>query len=306
MPSKTAAEKKPSVKHSFYGGRSVIEAKPWGDHFRFTVSVGGEVARSGVLSATGITKMLDKSQALLPWAVGLVGSHVTSTFQSRDAQTFTKDEIFLVVAEAILKPEEAKVAGGKTGDVIHDFAHDFARAQMNGTDNPKLPDLSEMPVEEREKSLKGIGAFLEWFNTRDVEFLALEKLVYYNSSLAGDTREGEGVIEYLGIMDCLARVDGEILVLDYKTGKRVYTDQRYQLSGYFKAWNSNSDNVGMQAGGSAVLSFSKETGDLTICPISRIESLEDYDAFRGLYFVARREKKIEADRARESKEAKAK
>lgn len=292
MPTTKKAPARPSVFHSFYGGQVTIEAKPWGDHYRFTVN-----KRSGILSATGVTKYLDKSQALLPWAVGLVGSHVTKSFEARTGISFSKDEIYLVVAEAILKPEEAKVAGGKTGDVIHDYAHAFAKAVMSESTLPELPNLEHLvDKEEREKALNGINAFLDWYNTHDVEFLEMEKVVYYNSLLAGDTKEGEEVIEFLGILDCLARVNSEILVLDYKTGKRVYTDQRYQLSGYRKAWNSNPDNKAFFAVGSAVLSFSKETGELTVCKISEEESEKDFKAFRGLHAVALREKEIEAER----------
>lgn len=275
---------------SFYGGRALIEKKPWGDHFRFTID-----GRSGILSATGVTKYLDKSQALLPWAVGLVGSHMTSTFEARNGDTFSKEEIFLVVREAVLKPEEAKVAGGKTGDAIHDYAHAFAKADITNSPLPEVPKLEDMPEEERQKALNGINAFLDFYNGHEVEFLQMEQLVYYNSFLAGDTKAGEEVIEYLGILDLLARVDGKVGVWDYKTGKRVYTDQRYQLSGYRKAWNSNPDNAKLLCEESGVLSFSKETGELTVCRVSNEESEKDFKAFRGLHAVALREKELEAE-----------
>lgn len=279
---------------SFYGGRVNIEKKPWGDHYRFTID-----GRSGILSCTGVTKFLDKSQALLPWAVGLVGSHVTSTFEARTSEAFSKEEIFLVVNEAIRKPEEAKVAGGKTGDAIHDFAHEFALADIAGKPFPKIPKMEGMPQEEKDKALNGINAFLDFYNQHDVEFLQMEKLVYYNSLLAGDSKPDEEVVEYLGIIDLLARVDGKVGLWDYKTGKRVYTDQRYQLSGYVKAWNSQSEFVKCEESG--VLSFSKETGDLTVCRVSLEESELDFKAFRGLHAVAMREKTLEAERIKEKK-----
>lgn len=288
MPTKTTS--KPVETVSFYGGRVKIEKKPWGDHFRFTVD-----GRSGILSATGVTKMLDKSQALLPWAIGLVGSHMTATFEARTGDSFSKEEIFLVVKEAVLKPDEAKVAGGKTGDVIHDYAHAFAEADIAGKKLPDVPNLEHLPEEERQKALNGITAFLDFYNEHDVEFLEMEKLVYYNSLIAGDTKEGEPVIEFLGILDLLARVDGKVGVWDYKTGKRVYTDQRYQLSGYRKAWNSNPDNKDFFCVESGVLSFSKETGALTVCRVSEEESERDFSAFAGLYAVAVREKELEAE-----------
>lgn len=293
----TKEAKKESVFHSFYNGRAVIEAKPWGDHFRFIVSVDGEKPRSGILSATGVVKLLDKSQALLPWAVGLVGSHVTSTFDARSGSSFSKEEIFMVVGEAVRKPEEAKIAGGKTGDIIHEFAHKFAKADIARTIPPKIPHeaIAQLPEEEKNKVLNGINAFLEFYNGNDVEFLEMEKLVYYNSLLAGDSKEGEDIVEYLGIIDLLAKVNKKVGVWDYKTGKKVYSDQRYQLSCYLKAWNSNPDNKKRKCTESGVLSFNKETGELTICKVTNEESERDFRAFSGLYAVAKREKELKAE-----------
>lgn len=285
------APAKPSEFETFYNGAVTIEKKPWGDHYRFMID-----KRTGILSNTRVTSYLDKSQALLPWAVGLVGTHVKSTFESRSGDSFSKEEIYLVVQEAVMKPEEAKIAGGKTGDVIHDYAHAFAIADINKTPLPPVPNLDHLPEEEKDKALNGINAFLDFYNENDVEFLQMEKLTYYNSLLAGDTKEGEEVIEYLGILDLLARVNGKVGVWDYKTGKRVYNEQRYQLSGYFKAWNSNPDNKKLLCEESGVLSFSKDTGELTICRVNPEESAKDFKAFKGLHAVAQREVELEKER----------
>lgn len=289
MPTKTL--KKPIERVSFYGGRVLVDKKPHGDHFRFTID-----GRSGILSATGITKYLDKSRALLPWAVELVGLHITSTIEKSGSATFHREEIKMLVADAVLKPEKAKTDGGKTGDLIHDFTHAFARHTIEGTPMPEIPKMSEETEEEKaeaQKVMNGINAFLDWYNKNDVVFLEMEKFVYYNSFFAGDTKANEDVIEFLGIIDVIARVNGKVGDWDYKTGKKVYTDQRYQVAGYHKAWNSNEDNQGRFCEESGVLNFSKETGDLNVFRISNEESEKDWKAFRGLHAVALREKELD-------------
>jgi len=287
-------EKKEVIKHSFYGGKVIIEAKPWGDTYRYTID-----KRSGILSNTGITKNLDKSKALLPWAIGLVGSHIKSSLEVRTSKTFTKEEIFLLVDEAVLKPDEAKVKGGQTGDAIHDYAHKFAKAVMTKSPLPEIP--KELFAKEKDgdaeaiKTLNGINGFLDFYNGHKVEFIAMEKLTYYNSFLAGDTKAGEEVIEFLGIIDLVAKVDGKVGVWDYKTGKAIYSDQRYQLSGYRKSWNANPDNKKVFAVESGILNFNKETGELDLFRCSNEESEKDYKAFLGLHSVALREKELEAE-----------
>lgn len=293
----------PSEMLSFYGGKVMIEKKKWGDHYRFKRIWGDK--KDSILFATSITKNLDKSRALLPWAVGLVGTHITSTLETNGSERkYHRDEIILLVQEAVLKPEEAKVKGGSTGDIIHTFAHEFALHILDPK-NKKMPTVDHLDEEkddEHRKAFNGINAFLDWYNSRKVEFVAMEEVVYYNSFLAGDTKEGEHVIEFGGIIDLLAKVGGKLGVWDYKTGKAIYSDQRYQNAGYLKAYNSNPKYGSAVFGG--ILNFGKETGELVMGEYSLEEIYRDYEfGFKGLYLATVREKELEAEREALKKEA---
>lgn len=288
---------------SFYGGAVQIEKKAWGDHYRFKRIWGDQ--KDSILFATSITKNLDKSRALLPWAVGLVGTHITSTLEANGSERkYHRDEIVLLVQEAVLKPEEAKVKGGSTGDIIHTFAHDFAKHILDPKNNkmPTVDHLDENKDDEHRKALNGINAFMDWYNSHKVEFLAMEEVVYYNSFLAGDTKKGEPIVEFGGIMDLLAKVNGLIGVFDYKTGKAIYSDQRYQNAGYFKAYNSNPKYG--KAVFAGILNFGKETGELIKGHYNPVEVDRDYEyGFRGLYLATVREKELELEREALKKEA---
>ena len=90
-------------------------------------------------------------------------------------------------------------------------------------------------------------------------------------------------------------------MVDYKTGKRVYSEQRYQLSGYTKGWNSNPDNKKHFAKASGILIFNKENGDFNYTEMTLQETEEDYKAFKGLYAVAQRENGLEIERRNKKK-----
>lgn len=272
----------------------LIEKKPWGDHYRFKRIWGDK--KDSIFFATHITEKLDKSRALLPWAIELVGSHVINGLSTEIDKQFNRDEIVALVTQAMLKPDEAKVAGGNTGTAIHTFAHEFALATMGRTAlYPTVDHLDPEKSDEDRKILNGINAFLDWFNSHKVEFVAMEEVVYYNSLLSGDTKEGEPVIEFGGIMDLLAKVDGLLGVFDYKTGKAIYSDQRYQNSGYFKAYNANPTQG--QAVFAGILNFGKETGELILGRYDKNEVGRDYDfGFKGLYLASVREKELKDER----------
>lgn len=290
-------EKKPSEVYSFYGGKVKIEVKPWGDYFRYIKIFDKEDSTGedtkGMLSPSAVTKNLDKSRALIPWAIGLVCTHITSYFETKTSDKFSKDEIFQIVAEARLKPEEKKVEGGNSGDLIHEYAHNFATAVLEKKPLPTLDHLD--PKDEmHKKAINGINAFLEFYNNNDVQFIAMEDPIYYNSYYAGDTKKGEPVIEFAGRRDLLAKVNKQLEVVDYKSSKGVYSDQRYQVSGYYKAHNSNADKKN-QAKGYRILNFGKETGELIEKFVPAEEAELDFNAFKGLHAVALREKTLEAE-----------
>ncbi len=277
---------------SFYGGKVQIEKKPWGESFRY---IKIETGVGGILSATACTGKLNKP-ALIKWAVDLSADHMIAHFSQACAEnpkTFALEEIIAVAEQARNKHEEKKTEGGEAGDIIHNYAHDFAKAVIAKKPLPTFDHLDEKNTVEN-RALNGINAFLSWYNLHHVEFLAMEELVYYNSYLAGDTKAGEDIIEYLGIMDLLARIDGKIEVIDYKSSKGVYNDQRYQVSGYFNAHNSNALRD-RKASGARIVNFSKDTGDLIEKAVPAEEVMKDYRAFIGLFMVATREKELDAE-----------
>lgn len=285
---------------SFYGGKVRLEKKPWGDHFRVT-RIADDGTKHSLISSTRVTKRLDKSAPLIIWAVGLTCTHIRSNIEMSKSSSFTKDEIFSLVSEASTKHTEAKESGGTVGGKIHDFAEAFAHSKVNGTPYPNLKDFVMENPEENRKVENGISSFLDWYNSNKIEFIKMENIVYYNSFYAGDTKEGEIVVEFWGIQDLFARVNNVLTVVDYKTGKSIYTDQRYQLASYFTAYNKNPDNVDKAQQG-LILNFNKETGDLVTGTFTPEEMELDFTyGFRGLYFTSIREEALEKERLAKKK-----
>ena len=273
---------------SFYRGRAVLKKRMYGTAPSFKRVDGSET----ILSITRCTGKLDKSKALIPWAVGLVSTHISSHLESSQAPNFTRDEIVLLLGEAVLAPDRAKEAGADTGSMIHDYAHEFAQMKIDGKKgSPSLKHLDEAN-EEHQKALNGISAFLDWYNSNDVTFLEMEKLVYYNSFLAGDSGNIEPPIEFYGFTDLVARVNGKLAVVDYKSSKGIYNEQRYQVAAYKKAYSAVVD---APAEVSLIVNFNKLTGELMTKEIAEEESKLDYDAFIGLYKVACRERTLEKE-----------
>lgn len=265
----------------FYGGKAVLKLRMYGDKPSFK-RVGSETT---ILSVTAVTGKLDKARALLPWACGLVGAHMRAVVEAAKTQ-LSKEELLMAITEAVSAPDRAKMAGATAGDLIHDYAHDFAELKLaKKKDTPSLDHIDEKD-ETHQKALNGINAFLDWYGGNKVKFLNMEKLVYYNSFYAGDTDEA-GMWEYYGFMDLEANVNGDHAITDYKSSKGIYNEQRYQVSALHKA-NGVDGSVGL------IVNFNKETGDLITPLVLTKEDLErDFVAFRGLHMLATRERELE-------------
>ena len=239
-----------------------------------------EGEKTFLTSVTGATGIIDKSNFLIPWAVGLAGTHIKTYLENMQSDSgFTIEELMPVVDEALNRHNIVKEKAGDVGTRVHNYAQDFAKAVLSKAD---LPDIKEKEEEEDEedynKYVNGVNAFLTWYNKEDVIFLEAERMVYSKKH------------KYVGIPDIIAIVNGELLVLDYKTSKSIYTNYRYQLSAYKEAINEEKR---FEIVGYCVLHFNKETGDFTALKvINKKEMKADYKTFLSCLNIKEREKEL--------------
>jgi hypothetical protein len=213
-------------------------------------------------SPSTFTGMIDKSPFLIPWAVGLTYDHLYQYLLEHENEQLSTEQLFEVVDEAARKYKEKQEQAKDVGDIVHEYAMRFAIASINGEELPKIPsngDLSDYELDEDQEyeAVSGIYAFIEWYNEHDVTFHDVERVVYSAKH------------DYVGTVDVAATVDGEELIIDYKTSKRIYTDHLIQAALYAYAYAEERE-VLMQKGYEvqpfyahqfALLHFSKSDGD---------------------------------------------
>lgn len=165
-------------------------------------------------SVTGATGILDKP-ALLPWACKEMEKSLLGALELGD-----------------IGPEEIKTAktawrvnrdaSADKGTIIHDVASQYILF--------KLGKIKKLPVVPKDPEIKNAYlAFRDWETTHNVKFIATEQLVY--SKKYG----------FVGTLDCIAIVDGEFSLVDFKSGNGSYWDHVLQVSGYGIAYEE--DNV---------------------------------------------------------------
>jgi len=254
------------ITEELYGGKVLIDFFP--DSHRYKKA--GE--RTYLISVTGATGIIDKSRPLIIWATGLFKSFVLQYFEESKVKKFTAEELMPVIEDGAVQHTIKKEKAASIGSQVHEWCEMFVKTKMEGkeVDPETLKGLDEN-VEN------GINAFLDWYNSHKIKFLASERLVY---SVKHD---------YVGIFDALAVIDGKTTLIDFKTSKRVYNEHLYQLSGY---WNAveEEDKVKLDAG--LILHFDKETASFGKYEIDQEEHQKNLPVMLACLVVKRREKEL--------------
>lgn len=284
-----------TIEVSLYGGTEKVIFYP--DSHRYKHSDGEWLI--GVTSATG---MLDKSGALVPWAVNLACDFLL------DVKSTGKAVMDHHIEEARKQHQIRKVREADVGTMIHEWAEQFALAKAAGAEGPKLPEVTDCFSEEQHaKVIAGILAFLSWYEENDVRIVEAEQIVFSR------------VHRYVGTMDLMFTMgteDHKVLHFgDYKTGGGIYDDMLYQESAYKKArleevsWCRERnleypDHFNLEIGDDLIIRFAKEdkhdkegnlkeeAGTVELRSIRPEDSDKNFNCFLGLLACKRREKEL--------------
>lgn len=164
----------------------------------------GEWLKS-VSTATGV---LNKP-ALVPWACKIMAIDLIEKLENGGI-----DESEILKSKSAWRGERDKSAD--KGTIAHDLISDYVLYKLGRT--KKMPKMS------KDKDVNNCYiAFREWETKHKVKFIDTECLVYSKK------------YNFVGRLDCIAEVDGEYCLIDFKTGNGIYWDYVLQVSGYGQA-----------------------------------------------------------------------
>jgi hypothetical protein len=231
-----------------HGGRVHLNFYP--NAHRYTAEVDGAKAIN-VASSTGITGTLDKSRFLIPWASR------TSTAKAKDTivdptiaimkQKLTPakkikallalwDEVNMgKLLQAVQDaPDEVRDEAADVGSIAHDWLQQYMLDR-----NPDRP-LNAL-------ANNAIDAGLKWMDKHHVEFMGIERRVY---SL---------ILGVAGTTDFFGLIDGELSILDWKSGNGIYDEAFLQTALYQGAIEEED---GVKIANRWIVRIDKNTGEM--------------------------------------------
>lgn len=158
-------------------------------------------------SVTEILGLRDKSDALIPWATGLMGAYI------RQNAPIGANGALQVPLSLIDEAQREFRAVSQTaldvGSAVHKGIEDYVKTGV-----PIMPEDVDPAI------YNGFAAFLQWEQAHSV---AWEE----NEATVVDEIHG-----YAGTTDAVAIVDGKRLIVDFKTSKSIYPEYWMQAAAY--------------------------------------------------------------------------
>jgi hypothetical protein len=210
-----------------YGGRAVITFNE-GNHTYYVSVPSLGVKRLYQPSVTSILDMKDKSKALTIWAVDAFESRALELIPTDRSVTREEAEIILDAAKDSYRRIKAEAAN--VGSIVHRVLHQLLLSRAGLAEAPRLPlspDLilsPDMTPELIEKANNCISAGQKFFTEHRIQ------------PVQAEAPRWSPTYGYVGTGDLIARVDGDLSALDYKSGKRLYETVFLQLAAYQMAY----------------------------------------------------------------------
>ena len=146
---------------------------------------------------------------------------------------------------------------------IGSLAHYLCECHIKGDE----PDTSDYTSEQIEKAENAFLGYLEWEKMVKPEYAAIEMKMVSEEFQVG------------GTCDFVARINGELVIGDFKTSKAVYDGHIAQLSAYRKMYLELQPKAKIKSG--MILKLDKETGAFSHHFISKGQMEWGWKVFRS-------------------------
>jgi hypothetical protein len=243
-----------AVISNIYDGKIKVQFSP-GRH-TYMVTAPGIITKGWYPSVTGILGVIAKPQ-LTKWASQRTIEYIKKRLGELESSQ-TAPPFLLDTKHLHSWCEDAEEGWQDTESTsIGSLAHRFLEAELKyraregpKPERPKVdpvsaPDFTAGMIDAANHS---ISAGLSFFDEHEIKPLMLERVLFHP------------IDAYIGTVDFVGYVDGELVIGDYKSSKRLYAEYWIQLSAYINAyfcefgklietrylWNIKKDGTGLE------------------------------------------------------------
>ncbi len=202
--------------YSLYNGTIDLEFDP-GKHIYTAICEGKRVQAYGVTSCLQIIN----KPALMYWAVNKAIEHLENNWDINGDYDEVQKKNILEEAKKAHRTKSQEAAD--VGTMFHKWAEQYIKATIESYYG-EWTKGSDFPEKPKNKELRSaVDSFLKWESQNKVEWIEAEKKLY-------SIKHG-----FAGTCDGLAKVNGVLSAIDFKTSSGIYDEYFLQASAYAKA-----------------------------------------------------------------------
>lgn len=210
-----------------------------------------------ILGVTSVTGVVDKSSALIGWAVKLARLYLSDRVEAGEPITLSEIE------EACRQHTIRKKEAADIGTEIHSIVEKWIKQQ-------------ELEIPEDDRIRNGFDAFLKFQTEHKAKWIESEKIIYSQKH------------DYAGILDAVAEIDGDLVLVDFKSSNGLYPEMSFQAAAYQLAYE---EMTGKQIKYRLIARFGKEDGEFEVKRYD--ENQADKEAFLACLTLKRRLKQLD-------------
>ena len=195
------------------------------ERHRFWKVEGGK--KVNISSVTTFTGVIDKSSALIGWAIKLARVYLQDRL-ANGAQITELDIHDACKQHTVRKQEAADI-----GTQIHALVEKWIKGE-------------EFEIPEDDRVRNGFDAFLKFQKEHRAKWIDSEKIVYSPTH------------NYAGILDAVGEIDGKLVLVDFKSSNGLYPEYSFQAAGYQIAYE---EMTGKKIDHRLIIRFGKDDGE---------------------------------------------
>jgi hypothetical protein len=236
-----------------------------------------------VPGVTTVCHIIDKSQALLPWACKMMAEKLLKTtpkdFESVNdilepqvKLSWSQFESLVLASKSAHKEKLEEAAD--VGKIAHNWIEQYIKLALG---NPLVN--WEMPLlPENEKSASCCRAALDWMGKHKVKWVATETKVYSRAYDFAGTLDGLAYVSSCdNLLCCSQTFENRLSIVDWKSSNYLYKEYLLQTAAYQEAYMEEQK---IYIADRWVIRLGKENGEFEPWHLEAPEFVTDFAAFK--------------------------
>jgi hypothetical protein len=190
-------------------------------------------AQNGV---TGVLKIIDKSEALMRWAVKTALARTKKLlmeggYVGEDAKKLFETTLNSILSQAKKADREDLEAAGEIGHEAHAWIESVIKSVLAGDEDRRLELFAKLPVDER--AANACIAAIVWMSEHNVRWISTERKVFSLQHGYAGTMDGLATVDSCSDRTCCP-VDfcNRLSLVDWKTSNFLYVTYLMQAACY--------------------------------------------------------------------------